>query len=48
MEYNPHYSFENAANRMNLRWNVGSNAGNPDLEIPNVGECQEPEIVGII
>lgn len=43
----PHYPSESTANRMNAGWQLRSNAVNPDLEIPNLGECNEHEIAGI-
>ena len=46
-KFNPNYSSESEANRMNVRLTVRCSSGNPDLEIPNFGEYNEPKSVGI-
>ena len=46
-DINPNYSSESAANWMNVQWTVRCSSGNPDLEIPNFGECNEPKSDGI-
>ena len=46
-KFNPNYSSESEANRMNVRLTKRCSSGNPDLEIPNFGEYNEPKSVGI-
>jgi len=44
---NSHYSHKSVMNCMNMRWVVGSNADNPDLEIPKFGGLKNFKFVSI-